>query len=86
VHGPLRFNAAAARIGDEEAVRQKQRMPQQAIDEAQKALDKAEQEHAQGVAALRSEIEAIEKKIRSEDDVWDKKEKRLREALRRPRT
>jgi hypothetical protein len=38
------------------------------------------------VAALRSEIEAIEKKIRSEDDVWDKKEKRLREALPRSRT
>jgi hypothetical protein len=71
----------------DEAARQKHRgRRQQAVDKAQKTLDKAEQEHAQRVAVLRGEIEAIEKKIRSEDDEWDKKEKRLRAALRRART
>jgi hypothetical protein len=71
----------------EEAAQQKQReRREQAIDKAQKALDQAEQEHAQRVTALHSEIEAIEKKILSEDDEWDKKEKRLRAALRRSRT
>ncbi len=70
----------------EEAAQQKQHEHRQhAIDKAQKALVKAEHEHAQRVAALRCEIQAIEKKIRSEDDDWDKKEKRLREALRRSR-
>jgi hypothetical protein len=32
---------------------------------------------------LRIELEAVEKKIRSEDGDWDKKGKRLKAALRR---
>ena len=70
----------------EEAARQKEReRRQQAIDKAQAAFDKAEGEHAQRVAALRAEIEAIERKLKSEEADWDGDEKRLKAALRRAR-
>jgi hypothetical protein len=70
----------------EEAARQNEReRRQQAIDKAQAALDKAEGEHAQRVAALRAEIETIERKLKSEDANWDGDEKRLKAALRRAR-
>jgi hypothetical protein len=70
----------------EEAARQKEReRRQQAIDKAQAALDKAGEEHAQRVAALRAEIETIERKLKSEDANWDGDEKRLKAALRRAR-
>jgi hypothetical protein len=48
-------------------------------------LDKAESEHAQRVATLRAEIEAIEKTVQAEDANWDEEEKRLKAALRRAR-
>jgi hypothetical protein len=70
----------------EEAARQKEReRRQQAIDKAQTALEKAEQEHARRAAALRAEIEAIEKKLKAEDADWDEEEGRLKAALRRTR-
>ena len=70
----------------EEAARQKEReRRQQAVDKAQAAFDEAEQEHVERAEALRAELEAIEKKIRTEDSEWDNEEKRMREALRRAR-
>ena len=70
----------------EEAARQKEReRRQQAIDKAQTALEKAEQEHTRRAAALRAEIEAIEKKLKAEDADWDEEEGRLKAALRRAR-
>jgi hypothetical protein len=51
-----------------------------AVDTAQAALDKAEDEHAKRVTALRSQIEAIEKKIQAEETNWDGEPKRLKAA------
>jgi hypothetical protein len=71
---------------EEEVARQKEReRRQQAIDKAQTALEKAEQEHTRRAAALRAEIEAIEKKLKAEDADWDEEEGRLKAALRRAR-
>jgi hypothetical protein len=59
------------REAEEEAAGQKKReRRQQAVDKAQKALDKTEDEHIQRVAALRAEIEATEKKLETEDADW----------------
>ncbi|SED04020.1 cell envelope biogenesis protein TolA [Bradyrhizobium erythrophlei] len=70
----------------EEAARRKQReRRQQAVDKAQAALDEAEQEHAKRVAAIRAEVEALEKKSQTEDARWDKEKERLEAALRRAR-
>jgi hypothetical protein len=70
----------------EEAARQKEReRRQQATGKAQTALEKAEQEHTRRAAALRAEIEAIEKKLKAEDADWDEEEGRLKAALRRAR-
>jgi hypothetical protein len=70
----------------ENAARQKEReRRQQAVDKAQAALDKAQQRHTTRAETLRAELEAIEKKVRTEDSEWDEEEKRLREALRRAR-
>jgi hypothetical protein len=75
--------AAQAR---EQAARQKERdRRQHAVEKAQAALEEAKSEHAKRAEALRVELEAIEKKVRSEDSQWDDEEKRLREALRRAR-
>jgi hypothetical protein len=70
----------------EEAARQKDReRRQKAVDKAQAALDKAEEEHTRRAAALRAEIEAIEKKLKAEEADWDEEEARLKAALRRAR-
>ncbi|MGY4314991.1 cell envelope biogenesis protein TolA [Bradyrhizobium sp. JR3.5] len=70
----------------EEAARQKKReRRQQAVDKAQAALAKAEQEHAKRAAAIRAEVEALEKKSQTEDARWDKEKVRLKAALRRAR-
>ena len=66
----------------EEASRRKQR-GQHAVDEAQSALGKAEQEHTRRAAALRFEIEPIEEKLSAEEADWDKERQRLKAALRR---
>ena len=70
---------------EEAATRKKRERRQQVIDKAQATLDKAEQEHARRAAALRAEIEAIEKKLKAEDADWDEEEGRLKAALRRAR-
>jgi hypothetical protein len=70
----------------EEAARQKERARrQEAVDKAQAALDKAEEEHAKRLAALRSQIEDIEKKVQAEETNWDEEAKRLKAAVRRVR-
>jgi hypothetical protein len=70
----------------EEAARQKERARrQEAVDKAQAALDKAEDEHAKRAAALRSQIEALEKKVQAEETNWDEEAKRLKAAVRRAR-
>ena len=64
--------------------RQKQReRSQHAVDEAQSALGKAEQEYTRRAAALRFEIEPIEEKLSAEEADWDKERQRLKAALRR---
>jgi hypothetical protein len=48
-------------------------------------LDTAEEKHAQRVAVLRAQIEAIEKKVQAEDANWDEEAKRLKAAVQRAR-
>jgi hypothetical protein len=70
----------------EERARQKERERRlQAIDKAQAALDEAQQERAKRADALRAELEAIEKKVRTEEAEWYEEESRLQAALRRAR-
>ena len=69
----------------EEAARQKERERRQAVDKAQAALDKAEQEHAKRAAAIQAEVEALEKRSQAEKARWDKEKERLEAALRRAR-
>jgi hypothetical protein len=67
----------------EEAARQKDReRRQQAVDKAQAALGKAEEEHAKRAAAIRAEVEALEKRSQTEEARWDKEKERLEAALR----
>lgn len=69
-----------------EAARQKERARrQEAIDKAQAALDCAEEKHTQRVAALRAQVEAIEKMVQAEDANWDEEAKRLKAAVQRAR-
>jgi hypothetical protein len=70
----------------EEAAGQKEReRRQQAVDKAQAALDRAEQEHAKRAAAIKAEVEALEKRSQVEKARWDKEKERLVAALRRAR-
>jgi hypothetical protein len=70
----------------EEAARQKEHERRQhAIDKAQAALDQAEEEHEDRVAAIRAEVEALEKGSRAEEARWGKEKERLAAALRRAR-
>ena len=58
----------------EEAARKKEReRRQQAVEKAQAALEQAEQEHVERAEVLRVELDAIEKKVRTEDSEWRKK-------------
>jgi hypothetical protein len=67
----------------EEAARQKHReRRQQAVDKAQAALNKAEQEHAKRAATIQAEVEALEKRSQAEQARWDKEKGRLEAALR----
>jgi hypothetical protein len=58
---------------------------QAAVDKAQAALEKAEREHHDRTKALRSDLDALEKKLRKEDDQWDKDRSQLQAAVRRAR-
>jgi hypothetical protein len=71
----------------EEATRQKEReRRQQAVDKAQGALDLAEREHLTKTAAIQAEVEALEKRLQTEDARWHKERERLETALRRARS
>ena len=69
----------------EEAARQERERRQQAVDKAQVALHKGEQEHAKRAAAIQAEVEALEKKSQAEKARWDKQKWRLEASLRRAR-
>ena len=70
----------------EEAARLKDReRRQQAVDKAQAALNKAEQEHAKRAAVIQAEVEALEQRSHAEKARWDKEKERLEAALRRAR-
>ncbi|UGY02482.1 cell envelope biogenesis protein TolA [Bradyrhizobium quebecense] len=70
----------------EEAARRKEReRRQQAVDKAQAALDKGEQEHATRAAAIQAEVESLAKRSQTEDARWNKEKERLEAALRRAR-
>jgi hypothetical protein len=70
----------------EEAARQKDReRRKQAVGKAQAALDKAEQEHGERAAAIQAELEALEKRLQTEEARWDNEKERLEAALRRAR-
>jgi hypothetical protein len=73
-----RASAEAARLKDRER-------RQQAVDKAQAALNKAEQEHARRAAVIQAEVEALEKRSQAEKARWDKEKERLEAALRRAR-
>jgi hypothetical protein len=71
----------------EEAATQKERESrQQAIEKAQAAFDEAEREHRRRAAALRAEVDAIEKKLQAKDADWESQKHWLKAALRRART
>lgn len=69
-----------------EAARQKAReRRQKAIESAQAALDQAEGRHAEKIAAIRGEIEALEERSQNEESKWAKEMERLTAALKRAR-
>jgi hypothetical protein len=55
---------------------------QQAVDNAQAALDEAERKHTGNVAALQQQFDTLEKKLRSENLRWQKESQRLKAVLR----
>jgi hypothetical protein len=68
----------------EEAARRKEReRRQRAVDRAQSVLDKAERNHAERTAAIQAEMEALEKKMQTEEARWNKERGRLEATLRR---
>ena len=70
----------------EEAAGLKERQRRQrAVAKAQAALEQAERKHAVKAAAIQIEVEALEKRSRSEDARWAKERERLDAALRRAR-
>jgi hypothetical protein len=70
----------------EQAARQRERESrQEAVVKAQTALHKAEREHAKRAAAIQAEVEALEKRSKTEDARWDKEKERLEAALRHAR-
>ncbi|MBR1150479.1 cell envelope biogenesis protein TolA [Bradyrhizobium sp. JYMT SZCCT0428] len=70
----------------EEAAKQKERERRRgAVDKAQAALDAAEREHEEKVAAIQAEAGALERRSRTENVRWDKERERLEAALQRAR-
>ena len=70
----------------EDAARLKEReRRQQAIDNAQSALDTARLKHDENAAASVAQLELIEEKARAEEARWAKVKTRLETALRRAR-
>lgn len=73
------------RASEEAAMQKDRERRQQAVDKAQAALNKAEQEHSKRAATIRTEVEALEKRSQAEEASWDKEKGRLEAALRRAR-
>jgi hypothetical protein len=48
-------------------------------------LDQAERRHTEKIAAIRREIEALEKRSQTEESKWAKEKERLTTALKRAR-
>jgi hypothetical protein len=69
----------------EKAARERKRERSERAVERRKWLYQAEKKHTERAAALRTELEAIEKKVEAEDVDWNEVEKRLKAALRRAR-
>lgn len=70
----------------EEAARDRDReRREKTTAKAQAALDEAEREHANKTADINAEIESLEKRLRAENDRWEKERERLQAALRRAR-
>jgi hypothetical protein len=71
-----RAKAEAARRKDSER-------RQRAVDRAQSALDNAKRNHAERTAAIQGEMEALEKKLQTEEARWNKERSQLEATLRR---
>jgi len=70
----------------EEAAQEKQReRRRQAVEEAQTALEKAEQEHQRRVSVIDAERASLEEKSRSEDQRWEAEREKFVDALRQAR-
>jgi colicin import membrane protein len=70
----------------EEAVRAKEREKREkAVAKAEAALQKAESEHDEEVTALEAQRDAIDERLRAENDRWEKRKEKLEAALRRAR-
>ena len=70
----------------EEAEREKERAKREKlVAKAQATLDAAQREHEERSETLHAERAAIEKRVRSEDERWEKERERLTAALRRAR-
>lgn len=68
----------------EESTRERDReRRRKATTKAQAALDKAASKHAEKTSEIQTEIEALERRLRVEDDRWEKERKRLQAVIRR---
>jgi hypothetical protein len=68
----------------EELARQKDRQRrEQAVDKAQAALDEAEREHTERASSLQNQIDALEKRLQSENAGWQDERDRLTAAVRK---
>jgi hypothetical protein len=77
--------AEAERRRDEVARERDRERREKATAKAQAALDEAKREHAKRAADIQAEVEAPQKRARTEDDRWEKERERLQAALRRAR-
>jgi flagellar motility protein MotE (MotC chaperone) len=70
--------------GRDEAARERDRERREKAT-AKAALDKTERKHAKRIAAIQTEVEALEKRSLAEDHRWEKERERLQAAVRRAR-
>jgi hypothetical protein len=55
------------------------------VESAEDALDAAREKHNKVATDLRKQIEALEQKVRAEDQRWEKERGKLETALKRAR-
>jgi colicin import membrane protein len=75
----------AERRREEAAPAKEREKRDKAVAKAQAALQKAESEHHEEVAALEAQRDAIDERLRAENDRWEKRKEKLEAALRRAR-